>query len=756
MSVSKKGVSKKGDINLEFVGMSSDRYFPDLKVLSKFAHLFVFSVLLFSSGTQAEPLYPLRINVDNRYLEDQAGEPFFINGDTPWSLIVGLTKAEAELYLEDRRSRGFNAVIVELIEHSFGGPANRDGDLPFVSGGEFTQPNEEYFLHADWVIRKAAEKGIAVILTPAYLGYNCGSQGWCQEMKSVSLANLKSYGNFLGNRYRDFDNIIWLHGGDADASLHGADDEVNAIAQGILESDPTKLISAHCSRQNSAIDCYDEPWLHVNNTYSNCGQSAAKTKLDYQRSPDYPFFYSEGAYEGEGTSLTCLRSQAYWSALGGSTGHFFGNNPIWLFDPGWEQALDSDGSQSMTHYGALFASRPWQDLVPDYSESFVSGDRGTVDETDYVAAARTSDGNVIIAYMPAKRTITVDLSSVSGSLARAWWFDPSTGSAQEIGDFQTTGNQSFTPPSGGDWVLVVDNADLGFGAPGSSGSPPPGDTTPPTLIGATAFASPNEVLVSFSEAIEESSAETANNYSIDQGVIVSAAELQANQTSVVLTTTDLSESIEYTLTVNNIRDRASSPNLIAANSQVRFDFDAGPGGGGPDNYVWDALSVGTLAYIDSGLVVQSVPAGIVGAQFLRTANADSMASGMPFLTVDLAEPSTVFVAYDERNSTLPAWLQSWQMTSDEIAIGVDLASAKETSLILYSQDFAAGSAALGGNEMGNNMYIVIVQESAPIVPQPPRESGGSGLFNPLWIMVFLLVKWLIQLTMQRPAEGTSS
>src|ERR1019366_4601467 len=45
----------------------------------------------------------------------------------PWSLISGLTKDEAELYLEDRRRKGFNSLIVNLIEHKFHGPVNRYG-----------------------------------------------------------------------------------------------------------------------------------------------------------------------------------------------------------------------------------------------------------------------------------------------------------------------------------------------------------------------------------------------------------------------------------------------------------------------------------------------------------------------------------------------------------------------------------------------------------------------------------------------------
>jgi len=266
---------------------------------SKLFSLAITGLLFFlvcGSGVALAAQYPLKMSADGRHLEDQAGQPFLINGDTPWSLIVGLTKVEADAYLEDRRNRGFNTIIVEIIENKFGGPYNRDGQYPFLSFGDFSQPNELYFQHADWVINKATEKGFLVILTPAYLGYNCGAEGWCAEMKAASLADLRGYGNFLGNRYKGYKNIIWMHGGDVAAGDFGVLDRVNAIADGIREVDPGKFFSAHCSRQKSAIECYNQTWLEINNTYSDCGLSASKTKIDYQRSSVMPFFYAEGKY----------------------------------------------------------------------------------------------------------------------------------------------------------------------------------------------------------------------------------------------------------------------------------------------------------------------------------------------------------------------------------------------------------------------------------------------------------------------------
>ena len=176
-----------------------------------------------------------------------------------------------------------------------------------------------------------------------------------------------------------------------------------------------------------------------------------------------PFFYIEGTYENEGASDVCLRSQAYWSILGGSSGHVFGNNPIWAFTgPAWQQALNSTGAQSMANVGALFRSRAWQTLVPDYLHQVVTAGYGSINNATYVSAARAGDGSMVIAYLPAGGTITVDMSRLSGS-ATARWYDPAAGTFTSItgSPFANAGSRNFTTPgtnAGGsvDWVLVLE------------------------------------------------------------------------------------------------------------------------------------------------------------------------------------------------------------------------------------------------------------------------------------------------------------
>ena len=95
------------------------------------------------------------------------------------------------------------------------------------------------------------------------------------------------------------------------------------------------------------------------------------------------------------------------------------------------------------------------------------------------------------------------------------------------------------------------------------------DTTAPVISSVESEGPATEVVVNFSERVEQASAEMAPNYSIDNGVTVTAASLDASARAVTLTVTPLGIGITYTLTVNNVIDLSSNP--IALNSQATFE-----------------------------------------------------------------------------------------------------------------------------------------------------------------------------------------
>jgi hypothetical protein len=93
------------------------------------------------------------------------------------------------------------------------------------------------------------------------------------------------------------------------------------------------------------------------------------------------------------------------------------------------------------------------------------------------------------------------------------------------------------------------------------------DPNPPALVGANATT--NKVFLVFSKPVVQPSATTVGNYSLSPSVSILAAQFGARSNIVELDTAYLTPAVDYTLTVNNVRDRAN--NVIATDSQVIFN-----------------------------------------------------------------------------------------------------------------------------------------------------------------------------------------
>jgi hypothetical protein len=415
------------------------------------------------------PAFPLQVAAGGRYLVDAAGRPFLLQGDAGWSLIAGLTDAEADIYLEDRRRRGFNTILVNLLEHKFAphAPRNAYGEPPFASPGDFAAPNEAYFAHADVILRRAKEKGLAVLLAPAYLGQNGGDEGFYQEIVSAGPVKLRAYGAFVGARYGALDNVIWVLGGDYTPPAE-AMTSVAAMAEGIRGADGGHhLFTAHWSAETSSEDAGMTP-LDLNATYTYL-PVYEKSLADHLRPHARPHFLIESAYELEHDSRPQrLRGQAYYALLTGAAGQVFGNGAIWGFFRAWPANLGTEGCLSMTNLYAFFEPLAWYSLEPDaHNEVLVDGSGrapGKAPDNDYALLARSADGTLAVAYLPVVREVKIDLGKLKTPL-RARWYDPTTGSYAEAtgSPFTSATNVSFDPPASNgagdsDWVLLLETA----------------------------------------------------------------------------------------------------------------------------------------------------------------------------------------------------------------------------------------------------------------------------------------------------------
>jgi hypothetical protein len=400
--------------------------------------------------------FPLHVEAGKHYLVDAHGNPFLMHGDAAWSLIAQLTREDAAAYLEDRRQKGFNTVIVNLIEHFFADHAPNDvyGDPPFLTPGDFTTPNEAYFAHADYVINLAAQKGMLVLLFPDYMGYSGTQEGWWNEMVANGPTKLATYGTYIAQRFRAYDNIIWVHGADftpPDLTL------VRPIPTAMRAVDPKWLHTFDGPRNTSALGLVGtgEPWLGVNTIYTDLDHVVGIANTEYARST-MPFFLNEAVYEGD-ISEDGVRQQAYQAVLSGATGEVMGNTGLWAFPSGWQQALQSRGAITLQHLPALLSSRAWWTMVPDVAHAVVTNASATT--------GRASDGSFALTYLPHAISVTANLSQLSGPNVTARWYDPANGTFKTISGspFPASGTKSFASPGANssgfnDWVLVLESA----------------------------------------------------------------------------------------------------------------------------------------------------------------------------------------------------------------------------------------------------------------------------------------------------------
>jgi hypothetical protein len=72
-------------------------------------------------------------------------------------------------------------------------------------------------------------------------------------------------------------------------------------------------------------------------------------------------------------------------------------------------------------------------------------------------------------YAPIGRAFTVRMDKIAGAKVIAWWYNPRTGEATKIGEYENKETRQFTPPDKGeqlDWILVLDDAAKNYPTPG--------------------------------------------------------------------------------------------------------------------------------------------------------------------------------------------------------------------------------------------------------------------------------------------------
>ena len=431
------------------------------------------------------------VSSNKRFLVTKDGKPFFWLGDTGWELFHRLNREEADMYLKNRANKGFTVIqAVALAELDGLHDPNPYGEIP-LEKDDPTKPREAYFQHVDYIINKAGQLGLYIAFLPTW-GDKITKDRWGVGPEIFTVDNAKIYGSWLGNRYKNKKNLIWVLGGD-----RNPDERAIAIwrsmAAGITEGvggADNALITFHPQPNNledggSSKYFHNDAWLDFNMLQTgHCRENNIWDRLQvvYNRTPVKPVLDGEPLYEDHpvcfnakelGTSSAYdVRKHAYIDVFAGAFGHTYGCHDIWqMYAPNrtpingphfpWYVAMDLPGAAQMKYLRRLVESRPMLDREPD--QSIITDALGA---NDRIQATRGKD--YIFIYSTQGNPMTVNMQKISGPEVTAFWYNPKNGETKDAGRFVNKGQQAFTAPATGygqDWVLVIDDASKNYSLP---------------------------------------------------------------------------------------------------------------------------------------------------------------------------------------------------------------------------------------------------------------------------------------------------
>ena len=432
----------------------------------------------------------LKVSDNNLYIVHENGTPFFWMGNTAWLLPERLNREEAEYFLAKDRQAGYNVEQIQVLNaiptfNVYGQQAN-DADFNFA---KYTKEGVYgYWDHLDYIVNAAERNGI-------YIAMDCI---WGSMINQMDVKKAAALGKFLGERYKDNPNIIWMIGGDI---MGNKKPEVwDALARAIKKVDKNHIMTFHPrGRTTSAWWYNDREWMDFNMFQSGHRRYGQRNgdgdytikdnteednwtyvDMSFEKKPLRPVIDGEPSYEDIPQGLHDfsaprwqdydVRRYAYWAVFAGCFGHTYGHNSVMQFiRPGlgasfgaekpWWDAMKDPGYNQMKYIKWLMLSFPFTERVAD--QSIIAGQNG--ERYDRVIATRGND--YLLVYNYSGKPMKIDLGKISGAKKNVWWMNPSDGKLTYVGEFDSKVTE-FTYDAaylrGSDRVLIAVDASKNY------------------------------------------------------------------------------------------------------------------------------------------------------------------------------------------------------------------------------------------------------------------------------------------------------
>ena len=404
----------------------------------------------------------LKVSENHRYLIHENGTPFFWLGNTAWLISERLTRDEVEYYLVNEHRAGYNVEQIQVINsiptfNIYGQQAN---DASFDMWKFSKKDQYGYWEHLDFIVDFAASQGI-------YIAMDCV---WGSQITKMDIKKAEKYGQFLGERYKDKPNIIWMIGGDVLGDKGTA--SWDALAKAIRKADPNHVMTFHPrGRTTSSRWFADRDWMDFHMFQSGHRRYGQRNgdgdytikdnteednwryvDLTWNGNPQKPVIDGEPSYEDIPQGLHDfsaprwmdydVRRYAYWAVFAGCFVHTYGHNSIMQFiKPGllasfgaekpWWDAMKDPGYNQMKYLKWLILAFPFEERIAD--QSVIAGQNG--ERYDRNIATRGND--YLLVYNYSGKPMQLDLSKISGAKKNVWVMNPSDGTLKYLGEFDS-------------------------------------------------------------------------------------------------------------------------------------------------------------------------------------------------------------------------------------------------------------------------------------------------------------------------------
>lgn len=429
------------------------------------------------------------ISSNGRFFQQRDGSPFFWLADTAWELLHRLSREEICDYLDLRRRQGFNTVQTVLLAENDGlrtpnfygrhplltnAQGRYDPSLPDLEG-----PDSCWAL-ADFLLEEAAKRGMLVALLPTW------GDKWNKKFPAAkgpevfTPDNAFAYGAFTAGRFRQWDNLVYVLGGDRTVDLPAHREILDRHGPGYPPGGPGGPAELSSMGPGSSYAALGQPdWLgfHMLQTghfFDRDSYRMMEQVYNATAGRPLPVLDGEPRYEDHPIQFDPrngrfdawdLRQACYWSVFAGGCGVTYGHNCVWgMIRPGeendyWDQpycqAMERPGAWQMRHLKELMLSRPFFQRRP--AQELLCA---PLSWQQRLQAARGD--RYAMVYDPDGAPVRIQGGLLPGSRLWVRWMDPETGNWSQGAAVPNQGQPLLSPPRPGprrDWVLTLDSLD---------------------------------------------------------------------------------------------------------------------------------------------------------------------------------------------------------------------------------------------------------------------------------------------------------